>query len=248
MKQKIFSILVLTLLMFGVSLASATTLYDFKKPADEYIISQVGQEYFTKYFEYLGDKPYPEDTPDSNLRIVRYAHKISIGDYSQDIKVTVWFNFKDGVWEIGNGYNTNAEELPNCISDKNKCMPFEITKEKAVEIAKENGAFDGAQKYTANIHYFYGDVQSYVWDITTFKSALNGKTAIIDLNTGNIISIADWQVLFDKPEYKDATPLTNQPTPVTATPSINTYLYLIIGIAVLLVIFFVIFLLKRKKE
>lgn len=223
----------------GGSIATATTFYDFKKPADEYVISQVGQEYFGKNFEYLGDKPYPEDTPDSNLRIVRYAHKIRIGDYNQDIIVTVWFNFKNGIWKIGNGYGTNAEELTNCITDKTKCMPFEITKEKAVEIAKNNGAFDDcAEKYTSKIHFFYGNVNSYVWDITTYKSDLNGKTAIIDLNTGNLISISGWQVLYTKPEYKDAVFLTNQqlvlcekpvaltPTssPLTPTPSLTPVL------------------------
>lgn len=232
MNQKLILLSVLVLLAGG-SIATATTLYDFKKPADGYIISQVGQEYFGRNFEYLGDKPYPEDTPDSNLRIARYTHKIAVGNYSQNIAVTVWFNFKNGVWEIGNGYGINAEELPNCVADKTKCMPFEITKEKAIEIAKNNGAFDDcAEKYTVKIHFFYGDVNSYVWDITTYKSDLNGKTAIIDLNTGNLISIAGWQVLYTKPEYKDAVFLTNQqalcekpivptptPSPLTPTPS-----------------------------
>ncbi|MFA5793419.1 MAG: hypothetical protein WC897_06205 [Candidatus Gracilibacteria bacterium] len=225
MKQKIILLSVLVLLAGG-SIATATTLYDFKKPADGYIISQVGQEYFGRNFEYLGDKPYPTDTPNSNLRIVQYTHKIAVGDYSQDITVTIWFNFKNGVWEIGNGYGTNAEELPNCVADKTKCMPFEITKEKAIEIAKNNGAFDDcAEKYTAKIHFFYGNVNSYVWNITTYKSDLNGKTAIIDLNTGNLISIGGWQVLYTQPEYKDAVFLTNQqalcvkPFVLTPTPS-----------------------------
>lgn len=240
-----------------VSIVSATTLYDFKKDADAYIISQVGQKYFNDNFEYLGDKPYPEDTPDSNMRITQYNHKIVIGDYAEDVKVTVWFNFKDGIWEIGNGYNTQSEELPDCISDTTKCMPFEITREKAIEIAKENGAFEVAERYTVDIHYFYGDIQSYVWDITTFESAVNGKTAIIDLNTGKLISIAWWTSLEVEAEYKDATPLNNQQTPIT-TPSntdqktqdnsSNTYLYLIVGAVVLIVIFFVILFIKRNKN
>ena len=136
-------------------------------------------------------------------------------------------------------------------------MPFEITKERAIEIAKENGAFDSAEKYTADIHYFYGDVKSYVWDITTFKSALNGKTAIIDLNTGKLISIADWQVSFAKTEYKDATPLNNQQIPTDTPPAdiqnvqdnpSNNYLYWIVGIVIIIAISFVIYLMKRKKE
>lgn len=238
------------------SIVSATTLYDFKKDADSYVISQVGQEYFDDNFEYLGDKPYPEDTPDSNMRIAQYNHKIKVGDYTEDIKVTVWFNFKDGIWEIGNGYNTQSEELPDCISDNTKCMPFEITRERAIEIAKENGAFDDAEKYTAKIHYFYGDVNSYVWDVTTYKSALNGKGAIIDLNNGNLISIADWQVSFAKAEYNDAISTANQQNePIIQTPpseeqstSSNTNLYLIIGIVLVIIIFFVILFIKRNKN
>ncbi|MFA4906882.1 MAG: PepSY domain-containing protein, partial [archaeon] len=190
-----------------LSLAYYAPPQDLKKSADEYIISQVGQEYFDRYFEYLGDKPYPEDVPDSNSRILQYNHRIAVGDYNENIRITVWFNLRDGAWEIGNGYGTDAEGLPDCVSEKAKCMPFGVTQERAVEIARENGAFDGAEKYAAGIHYYYGDVQSYVWDITTFKSALNGKTAIIDLNSGKLISISDWQAEFAKAEYQDAVPL-----------------------------------------
>ena len=210
--KKISLSLVLMLMLItlvGFSETTATTLYDFKNSADKYVISQIGQEYFNKNLKYLGDKPYPEDTPNSNLRIAQYSHKISVGDYNQDVIVTVWFNFKNGNWSIGNNYNTSAEELPNCIADTTKCMPFQTTKERAIEIAKNGGAFDGAEKYTIKIYYFYGNVQAYVWSVTTYKSALNGKTAIIDLNTGNLISMDDWRVLYAKPEYKDAVLLTD---------------------------------------
>ena len=261
MKHKTFLSLVLVLVMLiGFSEASATTLFDFKKYADEYVVSQVGQNYFNKNFEYLGDKPYPEDTPDSNLRIVQYIHKISVGDYNQDIIVTVWFNFKDGNWNVGNGYNTNAEELPNCVADTTKCMPFQITKERAIEVAKNSGAFDSADKYTVKIHFFYGNINSYVWDITTYKSALSGKAAIISLSTGSLlVPVADWQVSFAKPEYKDAISLTNKQTQTTnnvpienndvKVASSNTSLYLIIGgVGFLFILFLAVFLLRKKKN
>ncbi len=226
-----------------------------KKIASDYIISKVGSEYFYKNFEYNRTVPYPEYTPNSATMVARFIHKITIGDYIENVKVSVWLEYKDGGWVVKS--SGVSEELPDCVADSSKCMPFEITQERAIEIAKENGALDGAEKYTAGIHYFYGNVQSYVWDVTTFKSALNGKTAIIDLNNGKLISIVDWQVLFAKAGYNDATPLTNQQIPVTTTPSTNqntqnnssnNYLYLIIGVVVLLVIFFVILLLKTKKE
>jgi len=262
MNQKIILFLTATLItLMNGPIVSATTLYDFKKDADSYIVSQVGQNYFNKNFEYLGDKPYPKDTPDSNLRIVQYTHKISVGDYNQDIIVTVWFNFKDGNWNVGNGYNTNVEELPNCVADNTKCMPFQITKERAIEIAKNSGAFDGADKYTVKIHFFYGNINSYVWDITTYKSALNGKTAIISLSTGSLlVPVADWQVLFAKPEYKDAVSLTNKQTQTTNNNvpienndvkviSSNTSLYLIIsGVGLLFVLLLAVFFLKKKKN
>jgi len=262
MKHKTFLFLTLVLVMLvSFSEAAATTLFNFKKYADEYVVSQVGQEYFNKNFEYLGDKPYPEDTPGSNLRIVRYTHKISVSDYNQDVIVTVWFNFKDGNWNVGNGYNTSAEELPNCVVDNTKCIPFQITKERAIEITKNSGAFDSADKYTAKIHFFYGNINSYVWDITTYKSALNGKTAIISLSTGSLlVPVADWQVSFAKPEYKDAVLLTDKQTQTTnnnapvenngvkVTPS-NTSLYLIIGgVGFLFILLLVVFLLKKKKN
>ena len=261
MKHKTFLSLVLVLAMLiGFSEASATALFNFKKYADEYVVSQVGHNYFNKNFEYLGDKPYPEDTPDSNLRIVQYTHKVSVGDYNQDIIVTVWFNFKDGNWNVGNGYNTNSEELPNCVTDATKCMPFQITKERAIEVAKNSGAFDSADKYTVKIHFFYGNINSYVWDITTYKSALNGKAAIISLSTGSLlVPVADWQVSFAKPEYKDAISLTNKQTQTTnnvpienndvKVTSSNTSLYLIIGgIGLLFILLFVVFLLRKKKN
>ena len=261
MKHKTFLSLVLVLVMLiGFSEASATTLFDFKKYADEYVVSQVGHNYFNKNFEYLGDKPYPEDTPDSNLRIVQYTHKVSVGDYNQDIIVTVWFNFKDGNWNVGNGYNTNSEELPNCVIDATKCMPFQITKERAIEVAKNSGAFDSADKYTVKIHFFYGNINSYVWDITTYKSALNGKAAIISLSTGSLlVPVADWQVSFAKPEYKDAISLTNKQTQTTNNVPIenndvkiassNTSLYLIIGgVGFLFILFLAVFLLRKKKN
>jgi hypothetical protein len=253
MKQKVLIMFLMSMLF--VSIASATTLYGFKKDADSYVISQVGQKYFSDNFEYLGDKTYPENTPDSNMQIVQYNHKIKIGDYIEDIKVTVWFNFKNGIWEIGNGYNTQSEGLPDCISDTTKCMPFEITREKAIEIAKENGAFKNAEKYTAKIHYFYGNINSYVWDITTYESAFYGKTAIIDVNTGKLISIWRWQFLVAQEEYNDATSIANQqdetinqipPTKKQDTSS-NIYLYLIAGIG-LVIIFFVILFIKRNKN
>ena len=261
MKHKTFLSLVLVLVMLiGFSEASATALFNFKKYADEYVVSQVGHNYFNKNFEYLGDKPYPEDTPGSNLRIVQYTHKVSVGDYNQDIIVTVWFNFKDGNWNVGNGYNTNSEELPNCVIDATKCMPFQITKERAIEVAKNSGAFDSADKYTVKIHFFYGNINSYVWDITTYKSALNGKAAIISLSTGSLlVPVADWQVSFAKPEYKDAISLTNKQTQTTNNVPIenndvkiassNTSLYLIIGgVGFLFILFLAVFLLRKKKN
>lgn len=221
MKQKIFLFLILVLfILVSFSETTATTLFNFKKYADEHIVSQVGQGYFNKNLEYLGDKPYPEDVLDSNIRAVRYAHKITVDDYSQDVGVTVWFNLKNGIWEIGNGYGTKAEGLPNCIADNTKCMPFQITMGRAIEIAKNGGAFDDADKYTAKIHFFYGKVNAYIWDITTYRSAMNGKTAIIDLNTGDLlVPVADWQISFAKPEYKDAVSLTGgYTTPVPEGP------------------------------
>lgn len=94
--------------------------------------------------------------------------------------------------------------IPNCPN--NNCWgSFQIiTKEKAIEIAKQYGFEEGIKEWTVKFHYSAGPINNYVWSIqntlTEDKSTPNqyrasGKALIINAVDGSIIQVSVWIII-----------------------------------------------------
>ena len=158
-----------------------------RERADEYLMARVGDDYFRKHFKYVGLEPYPNNDPTNDQRLAIYAHEIQVGEYRQDVRVVLWLRFERGEWKID-----RVDELPDCSSDESKCMPFHTTKDDALKVASEAGAFEGALRFSATIHYYHGEIRSYVWGITTYQTASHGKSATVSLSEPKLLQLSNW--------------------------------------------------------
>lgn len=154
---------------------------------DEYIIARVGEDYFREHFGYVGLMPYPKDMPTSGERIAWYDYTISVGDYRQVVRIAVWVRWSGLQWRV-----ERAESLPDCMPDSSKCMPYHTTRDEALAVAHSAGAFDGALRFSAGIHFYGGDINSYVWGVTTYLSACDGESAIVSLARPEILVRSKW--------------------------------------------------------
>jgi hypothetical protein len=94
--------------------------------------------------------------------------------------------------------------IPNCPN--NNCWgSFQIiTKEKAIEIAREKGLEEGIKEWVVKFHFYAGTFNNYVWEIkntlTEDKSVPNqykasGKTFLINATDGSIFQVSNWFII-----------------------------------------------------
>jgi hypothetical protein len=149
--------------------------------AEEFLRSKFGDDYFSKYLSFNS----------VNGSTVVYDYRITVGNYSKTERVAVHFD--------KNGNIAGSEGVVDCVKDSSKCMPFEIDREKAIEIAKEAGLEEGTIGYGADMQYS-GKAGSYVWDVRSLTKELEkppeeGDGVWIDPVTGEVKEI------FKFPEY-----------------------------------------------
>ena len=94
--------------------------------------------------------------------------------------------------------------IPGCPS--NNCWgSFQIIeKEKAVEIARQNGLEEGIKEWTVSFHFYAGTFNNYVWEIKNTlmedKSVpsqylAKGKTFLVNAMDGSIFKISNWTIV-----------------------------------------------------
>lgn len=149
--------------------------------AEEFLKSNFGSDYFSKYLSFNS----------INGSTVVYDYTITVGNYSATQKV--WVDFDQAGNIIG------SEGIVDCVGDSSKCMPFEIDREQAIEIAKGSGLGEGTIGYGANMQYSE-EAESYVWDVRSLMKELEkppeeGEGVWVDPSTGEVVGS------FKFPEY-----------------------------------------------
>lgn len=142
--------------------------------AEEFLKSKFGEAYFNKYF-----------TLNSVINnTVMYNYRITVNNYTKNEKVIVKFDNGEIIETIG---------VVDCVKDSNKCMPFKIDKEKAIEIARKAGLEEGTIGYGADMRYS-DEIDGYVWDVRSLTKELErppeeGRGVLIDPVTGDVYKI-----------------------------------------------------------
>lgn len=149
------------------------------------IISQVGLDYFNRYFH----DPVVEVAPyDPNVTMVTFKYDIQIGDYSVEEEVFFYFHPKY-VWPYG-------------IPIEENLQPFTVTADEAKDLAVDAGLPGGPYELEAYISYvgpgdvipLTGDEEKYVWRIVSWEdppwaNPRKRQSAHVNPHTGKVYKI-----------------------------------------------------------
>ena len=134
---------------------------EYIKAVDNFIINRVGQDFFKTHYTYLGstyesqrytEEPisFPEPTPPKYIEGYFLEYQFKFNDLKDElIEIFVDLN--------GKVYDKDVK-IPDCIENPNECS-YQITKEKAIQIAKETGLKDGIKEWKTDFHWYYGEIQ-----------------------------------------------------------------------------------------
>ena len=84
--------------------------------------------------------------------------------------------------------------IPDCMAEPKECQ-FPIDRDQARQIAIEQGLEPGLKEWEFSFHWNFG-YQSYIWTVSNTleetESGAEGRTAIIDSNTGHVYGVGGW--------------------------------------------------------
>lgn len=172
--------------------------------ANQYIISRVGELFFSSYITFDSSKSryYPADefciqNPSSCAEYLQFPHYLMV--YTFRIPE---LSFVDEIIEFAVDTLGNVIEerepggIPNCAN--NNCWEnFHVIDEsEAITIAQNAGLEAGIGEWTTSFHYFYGDIDDYVWTVqnTTYQSSEGGggEGVVINAYSGEVIMLYNW--------------------------------------------------------
>lgn len=158
--------------------------------ADSFIVSKTGEQFFnnfiaTDFFRTKHTAPYFEMVYRLYIPEKPYVDAF--------IKFTV-----DSVGNIM--MNKEITGIPNCQKYPGDCS-FNIDEQTAIQIASNYGLKEGVKKWKAGL-IWDDKYDKYVWHIlSTFEETeddlgykANGKEAIIDSSTGEVMALNDWSI------------------------------------------------------
>jgi len=161
------------------------------KRAAEIIVSNVGIDYFMTYFRFKDTSLFRDATRSVkgdliDAYFIGFYYWIGINNFATTVTTCVVIGIDD--------VSIRLEGIPNRLEDPTKGMPYNMDQDDAINIASTVLPF-GIDGYHASFHFFYGDLQRYVWSVTTYLTdpqALRGEgmTAIIDPYSGQILETA----------------------------------------------------------
>lgn len=154
--------------------------------AYELLVEAVGEEYFTKFFEFKSVQ-FNDWEPDDWLTRVDYSYRIQTGNYTATREVYFYFD------------KVNRLLSSSGVPPAGNLMPFSVSREEAINIALGR-VTQSHIEVEAEIRYVKRlvnnvPVNRYVWQVVfylTKKSAPSGSTieVLIDLKSGEVIDVA----------------------------------------------------------
>jgi hypothetical protein len=152
------------------------------------LVEAVGEEYVTEYFEFEGVQ-FNDWEPEDWLSSVKYYYKIRVGDYTVSREVYIRFS------------KMNEYLSSTGVPVKDNLMPFNVTKEQAVEIALGNIEREFVET-DAEIYYVKKllngtRIGRYLWCINFYHNKKYTRTGsatrvIIDPIRGQVIEAEEY--------------------------------------------------------
>lgn len=158
--------------------------------SDNFIISKTGKDFFGSYIS--SDNQRTVKTPDGYLVVYNFSVPDKPG-----IEGEIRFNVDE------NGNIIHEKEIvgiPGCLSNPENCI-FSISKERAVNIAAENGLREGVRDWEVN--FKWNSVHNkYAWEVLSIFSEskgegyyrATGETMLVDPGSGEIIETSEWMI------------------------------------------------------
>jgi len=195
-RSRLFSLVLVAFISWAlfvpmISAQEAAAPPEIIDKARRYIISEVGEDYFNTHFTFrdsitdyrIERGPYRVD----------FHYNISAGNYATTETVMIYLDSEGNVTEtIG-------------VPTERSLMPFKISREDAIRIAKKAGLPEAITGYDVAIHYYGGEIDAYVWCVglsfvpESVSYTVGGAGVAIDANSGKVYGIYGSQVFTDPP-------------------------------------------------
>ena len=164
-------------LVYSLNNESFSTPYD---QAKQIIIEKLGKDYYENYFSYVGTNSNLKAYAKSNdwCYQVRYNYFIQIGEYNATREVNVYYNI------LNNFVSYNS------MPQFDTLMPFNVTREEAIDLAKLTDPDNNTDDFDAEIYFWKkssdkGLINRYVWSVSFYRTPRT-------LSSGSF-----WHVLLD---------------------------------------------------
>jgi hypothetical protein len=180
--------------------------------ANQYIISQVGEDYFHKYFTYdpSNSRYQQADLSPNGAAWLRYPHYYMAYTFKIPekpfVNVTVGFLLNTDGKLIPESEPTG---IPNILNNPQEGQ-FPIDAQMAIDIAKNASLEPGIKPWKTDFHWYAGTYKRYVWTVenTLFENIMKelngmasggarGKVVVIDANTGSILMTNGWMRIYN---------------------------------------------------
>jgi hypothetical protein len=169
--------------------------------SNQFIIAQVGQEYFTAYISFDSTKSryYDAEQGEHISAFMRNPYYLMV--YSLKIPEKPFVN---GMIQFTVDINGDviAEREPDGIPQRLKDPQegeFPIDEQMAIDIAKDAGLEAGIKDWKTSWYWYAGELKTYVWAVSTTlgesSGGAGGKVVIIDANTGILLMTSGWSFI-----------------------------------------------------
>ncbi len=160
--------------------------------AAKMISASVGEDYFNRHFQ-LYHVEVLNSTDGDWFAQVLYAYVLEVGNHTNVDDTSIWFDEYENVVRV--------EGIPS----KDCLMPFNVTEEQAIELAKERIKPTGDYKTEAGIHNIKNypltkGLNKYTWVVTFrrvtsstgYSSTGTDTVVILDVFTGEIYGVDEY--------------------------------------------------------
>lgn len=98
-----------------------------------------------------------------------------------------------------------------------------ISEDRAIKIAADAGLARGIKEWKAEMYWYYGKINNYVWAISNNLSEFNGQTVIINAKSGEVYQISNYQILNDSTTTSKIQPPATSTSIVATPPTFPTF-------------------------
>ncbi len=96
--------------------------------------------------------------------------------------------------ELSAGGTQKGEDI--APPDNTHQLPAVIVESEAIKIAAQAGLAKGIKEWQTSLHWYYGNINNYVWTVSNRLSEFNGQTVVIDAFSGKVYEVTDYRIVY----------------------------------------------------